>query len=101
MQLYAHLRCKLSLTKARNHMKLSFCLNLCIALIGSLSSAYSAEQSRISMKQAADGTWGLEYGGEAFFVKGAGGQKHLDILVESGGNMIRTWGINSLSEKVA
>ncbi len=29
--------------------------------------------------------------GEPYFIKGAGGNKHLDKLVESGGNSIRTW----------
>jgi len=32
--------------------------------------------------------------GKPYFVKGAGGDTHLDLLKESGGNSIRTWGVN-------
>lgn len=31
--------------------------------------------------------------GEPFFVKGAGGDRDLDLLAQSGGNAIRTWGV--------
>ena len=54
----------------------------------------------ISMRKNHEGGWELVRDGKAFFVRGAGGQSHLDVLVESGGNAIRTWGIESLSEKV-
>lgn len=41
---------------------------------------------------------GITRGGEAYFVKGAGGEKHLDELVAAGGNSIRTWTTNGLDE---
>lgn len=53
----------------------------------------------LSLRQTGGG-WELLRDGEPFFLCGAGGQKHLDVLVASGGNAIRTWGIESLSEKV-
>lgn len=39
---------------------------------------------------------GITRGGEPYFVKGAAGDKHLDELVASGGNSIRTWTTNGL-----
>jgi hypothetical protein len=39
---------------------------------------------------------GITRGGEPYFVKGAGGDKHLDELVAAGGNSIRTWTTNGL-----
>ena len=34
--------------------------------------------------------------GEPYFVKGAGGTTHLDLLAEVGGNSIRTWGTDNI-----
>ncbi len=39
---------------------------------------------------------GITRGGEPYFVKGAAGDKHLDELVATGGNSIRTWTTNGL-----
>lgn len=41
---------------------------------------------------------GITRGGQPYFVKGAGGEKHLDELVATGGNSIRTWTTNGLNE---
>ncbi len=41
---------------------------------------------------------GITRGGEPYFVKGAGGQQHLDELVAAGGNSIRTWTTSGLNE---
>lgn len=67
-------------------------------LLAMLAQAVAA--APISMRRNSDGGWELVRDGKAFFVRGAGGQNHLDVLVESGGNAIRTWGIESLTEKV-
>ena len=40
--------------------------------------------------------WQLLRGGEPYFVKGAGGEDHLDLLAKIGGNSIRTWGQGQL-----
>jgi hypothetical protein len=42
--------------------------------------------------QKRGGAFVLLRNGEPYFVKGAGGQGHLDTLVQAGGNSIRTWG---------
>lgn len=39
---------------------------------------------------------GITRGGEPYFVKGAGGERHLDELVAAGGNSLRTWTTNGL-----
>ena len=39
---------------------------------------------------------GITRGGEPYLVKGAAGDKHLDELVATGGNSIRTWTTNGL-----
>jgi beta-galactosidase/beta-glucuronidase len=41
---------------------------------------------------------GITRGDGPYFVKGAGGEKHLDELVAAGGNSIRTWTTNGLDE---
>jgi hypothetical protein len=41
---------------------------------------------------------GITRGGQSYFVKGAGGDEHLDDLVEAGGNSIRTWTTNGLDK---
>ncbi|MHC5144587.1 MAG: hypothetical protein ACYSOX_03020 [Planctomycetota bacterium] len=33
----------------------------------------------------------LTRNGQPYFINGAGGRNHLDMLVEAGGNSIRTW----------
>lgn len=38
--------------------------------------------------------------GKPYFIKGGGGQDHLDVLVEHGGNSIRTWGIESMQATI-
>jgi len=39
--------------------------------------------------------WKLLVNGQPFYIKGAGGEKHLDLLAEVGGNTIRTWGVEN------
>ncbi len=47
--------------------------------------------SVVQVLQGEAGGWGLQRNGEPYFINGAGGQKHLDVLVAAGGNSIRTW----------
>ncbi|CAN5721748.1 glycoside hydrolase family 2 TIM barrel-domain containing protein [soil metagenome] len=56
--------------------------------------------SKVSVRKEADGKFTLLRNGEPFFIKGAGGSHYLKELVEAGGNSIRTWGIETLDEKV-
>jgi hypothetical protein len=36
--------------------------------------------------------------GKPYYVKGAGGNTHLDVLVNCGGNSIRTWGLENAKQ---
>ena len=62
--------------------------SLCAILI--LNSSY-AQSSKVEVVQN-DGKWSLLVDNEPFYINGAGGIHHLDILLEAGGNTIRTWG---------
>jgi Glycosyl hydrolases family 2, TIM barrel domain len=42
--------------------------------------------------------WELRRNGEPYFIRGAGGQGHLETLVDVGGNSIRTWGADRAGE---
>jgi hypothetical protein len=39
-----------------------------------------------------DGQWQLMVNDKPYYINGAGGDKNLDVLVNAGGNTIRTWG---------
>ncbi len=45
----------------------------------------------VTLEQDQNGNYRIFRGGEPYYIKGAGGSRHLDLLVESGGNSIRTW----------
>jgi len=51
----------------------------------------SAETVPVTLEQDSDGNYNIYRGDEPYFIKGAGGHSRLDLLVESGGNSIRTW----------
>lgn len=53
----------------------------------------AAQPAKISLIQN-NGQWQLLKNGQPYYVKGAGGTVQLDLLVECGGNTIRTWGID-------
>jgi hypothetical protein len=48
-----------------------------------------------------DEGWGLLRGGEPFTIAGAGGDRRLKLLKESGGNAIRTWGADNIDQILA
>jgi len=56
-------------------------------------------QSKVSIVKNGD-QFQLMVNGKPFFINGAGGTQHLAELRDLGGNSIRTWGIESLSEIV-
>ncbi|EDY83691.1 hypothetical protein VDG1235_3318 [Verrucomicrobiia bacterium DG1235] len=51
--------------------------------------------------RSVDGGYSLFRDGKPFFVKGAGGFKHIDRLAEFGGNSVRTWGAEQTDEALA
>ncbi|MEO5716454.1 MAG: glycoside hydrolase family 2 TIM barrel-domain containing protein [Luteolibacter sp.] len=54
----------------------------------------------VTIKEDAPGHFTLLRNGKPFHINGAGGTQHLKDLVKYGGNSIRTWGIDSLDEKI-
>lgn len=58
----------------------------------------SFSQARKVTIDQVDNNWQLMVDGEPFYIKGAGGEKHLDVLLEAGGNTIRTWGTDNAQE---
>lgn len=70
---------------------------LLVAVLVSIFSFFAlAESSRpvkVEVHKVADG-WVLLRGGQSYFVNGAGGQGHLELLKQLGGNSIRTWDAN-------
>ena len=45
-------------------------------------------------------TWQLVRDGKPYFINGVGGSDSLKLLVDCGGNSIRTWGVDHLAEKL-
>src|SRR5688500_10541849 len=45
-------------------------------------------------------TWQFVREGKPYFINGVGGQDSLKLLVDCGGNSIRTWGADHLAEKL-
>ncbi|MDH3588350.1 MAG: hypothetical protein OEQ74_02980 [Gammaproteobacteria bacterium] len=54
-----------------------------------------AEAIPVELQQTEQG-WQLLRAGEPYFVRGAGGQTHLNQLVVAGANSIRTWGADDI-----
>jgi hypothetical protein len=52
----------------------------------------------VTVEQSKDGHWHFMRQGEPYYVVGAGGQNHLDVLKEIGGNSIRTWSADNAGE---
>jgi hypothetical protein len=50
----------------------------------------SAQAIPVEVVQTENG-WTLLRGGEPYYIRGAGGQEHLEQVVANGGNSIRTW----------
>ncbi|MFZ4773762.1 MAG: glycoside hydrolase family 2 TIM barrel-domain containing protein [Terrimicrobiaceae bacterium] len=66
-----------------------------------LTTAFAAGSgSVVKIEKNAEGGFQLVRDGKPFFIKGAGGTQNLKELVKFGGNSIRTWGIESLEQKV-
>lgn len=80
---------------------------ICLAL-GFVSQTVHAQAIPVELKQTDQG-WQLLRDGKPYAIKGAGGDWHLEkdrgsryltLLVEAGGNSIRTWGVGDETEQV-
>jgi len=62
-----------------------------------LSSFFNSGFSQENVVKIAftESKWQLTVDGSPYYIKGAGGENHLDELVAAGGNTIRTWGIEN------
>jgi hypothetical protein len=57
----------------------------------------TGQPARVSIAQS-EGKWQLLKNGQPYYIKGAGGTVQLDLLVDCGGNTIRTWGIDDAQQ---
>ena len=57
-------------------------------------------KASVTIAKSFDGKYILLRDGKPYFINGAGGTSHFDTLTASGGNSIRTWGIESLEQIV-
>lgn len=62
----------------------------CTILFGTVP-AY-AQATPVELRQTGEG-WELLRDGKPYHIRGVGGNQYLELLVESGGNSIRTWGV--------
>ena len=71
---------------------------LFVTLVALFAAACRAQDGAVpvALEQTPDG-WRLERGGEPYFIHGAGGSGHLDVLASCGGNSIRTWGHDQIN----
>jgi hypothetical protein len=67
------------------------CAAILVMTVCSAPSPHAASVVSIRQNGAA---WELVRNGVPYFVKGAGGSQHLDVIAPSGGNSVRTWGVS-------
>lgn len=75
-------------------------IKLAAALLLLSAPALFAQSSVVTISKDASGNFTLIRNGKPFYINGAGGSSRLQELATAGGNSIRTWGIESLEEKV-
>lgn len=73
-------------------MKIVYILTFWAALV-LLSSCTGYSGKKVEVKQI-NGGYQLYRDGQPYFIKGAGGSSHLEMIAEYGGNSIRTWGVS-------
>lgn len=72
-------------------VKASFILLLCI-LAMSIKGNSQESQGPVKVEvRKENGNWKLYRGGKPYYIKGVGGQSHLDLAVAVGANSVRTW----------
>lgn len=71
-----------------------------LAAEGLAGSGAGTNATTVTVEGSASDGWQLRRNGVPYFMRGAGGDTHLEILKEIGGNTIRTWGIEALENRV-
>lgn len=69
-------------------------------LVMTLTAACAADPPSVVRVVQTDQGWQLQRNGEPYFIRGVGGDQHLDLLVEVGGNSIRTWGVGDNTQSI-
>ena len=67
-------------------------------LVSVTSSVFVKAQAQKVEVQKTENGYQFLRNGKPYYVKGAGGDTHLDLLLNIGGNSIRTWGIENAQE---
>jgi hypothetical protein len=70
---------------------------LALLLVGTV---LGAGEAGVNIVQRDGGGWILQVDGKPFPIRGVGGSSHLELLKASGGNALRTWGIQDLEKQV-
>lgn len=69
-------------------------LAIILFLFGITINGMSTGPVKVELQRSASG-WQMLRGGKPYYVKGAGGTVHMDVVVECGGNSVRTWGLEN------
>ena len=90
------MKTRILLKSANTNLAIRFSLfSLFTSII--FSSAVFSQENKVTVSKTGD-QWTLYVNDDPFYIKGAGGEKQLDVLVECGGNTIRTWGVENAQE---
>jgi len=79
------------------HFKIMRTITFIILGISFFTVCTKQQQSKVEISKTATG-YQLLRNGHPYYIRGAGIEDHYDILAESGGNSIRTWGTNQWDE---
>jgi hypothetical protein len=92
----------LPMTNSRWPMRLgrlgAFCLTVAILCLDGRAMADDGAV-KTELKKTADG-WQLFRDGKPYFIKGGGGDGPMQVLVDCGGNSIRTWGVGNNTQEL-
>ena len=72
--------------------------SLSVFFLLAFSSSFFSQALKVEIRQTISGDWQLVRDGKPYYIKGAGGDSHLDKLVSIGGNSIRTWSTDNAKE---
>lgn len=72
-------------------------ISAAILILISVGHSLLAQPAKVSIARD-NGKWQLLKNGQPYYIKGAGGTVQLDLLVDCGGNTIRTWGIDDAQQ---